>query len=61
MISKHTYESALNSLKAKGAKVVFSPFSRPTIEVARGSLGNGSLGKLSYLKNYHRFIVVWVK
>lgn len=55
-MNKHTETSALNSLLKKGAQIKIGRI----LEVKRNSLGNGSLGRLSYLVNYCGWNYRWV-
>jgi hypothetical protein len=55
-MNKHTEQTALNSLFRKGAQIELGKI----LKVKRNSLGNGSLGKLSFLKNYCGWHYMWV-
>ena len=58
MHNKHTKESALRKVKAKGCHIDDTG-STAIIHVPYGEgIGNGTLGALDYLKNQHRYVVV---
>ena len=58
MHNKHTKESALRKVKAKGCHIDDTG-SAPIIHVPYGKcIGNGTLGALDYLVKQHRYVVV---